>query len=296
MSTLANIARKQASQNEFFAAGLASGRVRKVAKVRASNGKAVRNMERNNYADELRSRPGRVPGPAKDLRTYAAHPRFNAEEIAEIDRQRVVEGRPIPIPRGEWLRMSWLQEKPVPKNSDLNRVAWSFTSPSVSNLKQIAGHLELGTVRNLVEKTCRELDLLRLSLTQPLYTKKEIETPVYADEGLRARRGPLPLPAGDARGHAITVRLSREEHDRLNADRGSYMRGEWLRMCWRELHSDCRIPALPQKAYDDLKASSENLNTLAYGMNKGLAYTPELIQKCVNDFGKCVTRARGELT
>lgn len=91
-------------------------------------------------------------------------------------------------------------------------------------------------------------------------------TPVAADRA--ARRGPVPLPAADKRGHCVSVRLNGRELAQLDAQRGRFQRGEWLRMAALD-QLPPTVPAANVKAWAELARLAANLNQAQSSINRG---------------------------
>lgn len=92
------------------------------------------------------------------------------------------------------------------------------------------------------------------------------DAPVAADRA--ARRGPVPLPAADKRGHCVSVRLNGRELAQLDAQRGRFQRGEWLRMA----ALDQLPPTVPEanvRAWAELARLAANLNQAQFAINRG---------------------------
>ena len=93
-----------------------------------------------------------------------------------------------------------------------------------------------------------------------------------SQEDRKARRGPRRLPQGELRDHTVSVRMNHDELTELDRQRhvgGGYLRGEWLRMAWRDQQPETRIPAVNQQAYAALARSAANLNQIARYLNEG---------------------------
>jgi hypothetical protein len=90
------------------------------------------------------------------------------------------------------------------------------------------------------------------------------------DTSKRARRGPDPLPEGEAREWTVSVRLNGDELAQLDAQRAPVRmkRGEYLRAA--ALHQlPPTIPPLNADAWVELSRSAANLNQLARRANAG---------------------------
>ena len=267
---------------------LATGRVRK-ARIRPGN--------RTDLANMLIVRPGPLPFPDHLRRSNTVSARFNAYELAELDRQRSVNDK-LPYPRGEWLRMAWLDTKPVAVVPEFNRLTHAKTARSAANLAHIVSHIADTETRQQVESTGHEFAKFRLSLTHSQFQKSTDDGIGVAYEDRRTRRGPFPLPPEVVRDHVVCVRLNDSEMSKLNAERGSSMKGEWLRMVWKDLQSAKKIPAVAQSAHDALARSADNLNKIAHFLNSGNGVHPQLqiILDELKNFRICVKRAKESLS
>lgn len=83
-----------------------------------------------------------------------------------------------------------------------------------------------------------------------------------------ARRGPAPLPADVRREHCVSVRLNAAELATLDARRGAYQRGEWLRMAALDKLPPT-VPAINAQAWAELARAAANLNQIARALNAG---------------------------
>ncbi len=81
-----------------------------------------------------------------------------------------------------------------------------------------------------------------------------------------ARRGPAPLSAEERRGHCVSVRVNAGELATLDARRGVYQRGEWLRMAALDKLPPV-IPAINTEAWSELARAAANLNQIAKALN-----------------------------
>lgn len=116
------------------------------------------------------------------------------------------------------------------------------------------------------------------------------DAPVAVDRA--ARRGPVPLPAADKRGHCVSVRLNGRELAQLDAQRGRFQRGEWLRMA----ALDQLPPSVPEanvQAWAELARLAANLNQAQAAINRGDAdgHQVELLE----DLRAAVATLRREL-
>ena len=99
------------------------------------------------------------------------------------------------------------------------------------------------------------------------------DPPVAADR--TARRGPVPLPAADKRGHCVSVRLNGRELAQLDVQRGRFQRGEWLRMA----ALDQLPPTVPEpnvQAWAELARLAANLNQAQSSINRGDTYSHQV--------------------
>jgi hypothetical protein len=116
-------------------------------------------------------------------------------------------------------------------------------------------------------------------------------------EDRRKRRGPLPLPPGEAREHMVSVRLNSAELaelDRQRAIGGNAKRGEWLRMAWTDQKPDTRIPELNAQAYAALARSAANLNQIARYIHEGgdVKCRMQIIEQELSAFRASLIRAQ----
>ena len=77
------------------------------------------------------------------------------------------------------------------------------------------------------------------------------------------------LTAEEKRGHCVSVRLNDAELARLDADRGHYHRGEWLRRAWSRALPPAPPPELNREAWASLARAAANLNQIARALNVG---------------------------
>ena len=85
------------------------------------------------------------------------------------------------------------------------------------------------------------------------------------------RRGPSPLDATDKRTHCVSVRLNVAELRLLDARRGHYQRGEWMRMASLDKLPPT-IPSINLKAWAVLATVVSNLNQYQASINQGNAH------------------------
>lgn len=293
MSALIKLARKIEDREALPRYSIDEGRVRRVPRVRPSNGAVKRNLARNDFADLMICRPGPLPLPAWLRRTNTVSSRFNDEELNEILAQAKVAGVPV----GEWLRRSWLQDKLAPAIPAFNRSAYSVTARIAANLTQIAGHVESNEVKDFALKAISELGKFRISLIRPIQTDSKQHARFVPDDGRRARRGPLPLPDGEARYNVVCLRVNIAELNRLDSERGNCKRGEWIRMCWQDLQTNGNIPVLSNNAINELTRSADQLNKMSLALNMGvnLSGKIEILVRCIECLMKAVRLAKETL-
>jgi hypothetical protein len=116
------------------------------------------------------------------------------------------------------------------------------------------------------------------------------DAPVAADRA--ARRGPVPLPAADKRTHCVSVRLNGRELAQLDAQRGRFQRGEWLRMA----ALDQLPPSVPEanvQAWAELARLAANLNQAQAAINRGDSDSHQV--ELLEDLRAAVAALRREL-
>ena len=85
------------------------------------------------------------------------------------------------------------------------------------------------------------------------------------------RRGPSPLDASEKRIHCVSVRLNGGDLAKLDALRGRYQRGEWLRMAgFGKLPPT--IPAVNREAWAALATVVSNVNQYQAAIHQGKAH------------------------
>lgn len=107
-----------------------------------------------------------------------------------------------------------------------------------------------------------------------------------------ARRGPVPLPPGKLRGHCVSVRLNGWELAHLDAQRGRFQRGEWLRMA----ALDQLPPTVPEanvQAWVELSRLAANLNQAQTAINRGDSDNHQV--ELLEDLREAVASLRREL-
>lgn len=116
------------------------------------------------------------------------------------------------------------------------------------------------------------------------------DAPAAADRA--ARRGPVPLSAADKRGHCVSVRLNGRELAQLDAQRGRFQRGEWVRMA----ALDQLPPTVPEanvQAWAALARLAANLNQAQAAINRGEAEGHQV--ELLEDLREAVATLRREL-
>jgi hypothetical protein len=93
----------------------------------------------------------------------------------------------------------------------------------------------------------------------------------------RRRTGPDPLPAAERRGHCVSVRLNAAELQQLDAVRGPFQRGEWLRMAALD-RLPPTVPEINREAWTDLARAAGNLNQITRHLNEGGTADTEAIR------------------
>lgn len=81
---------------------------------------------------------GKKPLPAAEKRSHTISSRLNVEELRALDELRGS------MQRGEWLREAALGAPPVPTPPKVNAEVWASLGHGLSNLNQIARHLNSG--------------------------------------------------------------------------------------------------------------------------------------------------------
>lgn len=89
------------------------------------------------------------------------------------------------------------------------------------------------------------------------------------------RRGPVTLPAEEARRHCVSVRLNVQELRLLDEKRDRHQRGEWLRLAALDRLPPPPPPALNREAWTALDSAAGNLNQIAKHLN-AMSQTPGL--------------------
>lgn len=107
----------------------------------------------------------------------------------------------------------------------------------------------------------------------------------------KSRRGPAPIPPEQRRTHCVSVRLSAAELIHLDAKRGQYQRGEWLRMAALDKLPPT-IPAINREAWTQLARSAANLNQIARHLNEGGAVMLDELADELAEFRRALIGAR----
>ncbi len=251
---------------------------------------------------ERRTRRGPVPLPKCEVRCHTVSVRMNGSELDELDAQRKAAGGQQ---RGEQLRMAWLGQAAAVMVPALNRVAYTALARSAANLTQISERLGPwdAELRTRIATAERELQAFRLSVLHiemsgsPYARTDERVSEAASREDRRKRRGPFPLPTGEARREVVSVRMNTDELDELDRQRraNDAKRGEWLRMAWEALRDDAHIVAVTAQSYESLERSGDNINSLAKYLNEGgeLKGRLPLIAQEVEAFIRNLRRAAG---
>lgn len=77
------------------------------------------------------------------------------------------------------------------------------------------------------------------------------------------------LAAEDRRGHCVSVRMNDQELARLDAERGRFPRGEWLRRAWGQTQPKPPVPEVNRLAWADLARTAGNLNQAMKAFHEG---------------------------
>lgn len=108
----------------------------------------------------------------------------------------------------------------------------------------------------------------------------------------RSRRGPAPLASSEKRGHCVSVRLNAEELAWLDAARGHFQRGEFLRMAAVGKLPPAPAPELNREAWAVLARAAGNLATLGIAMRGGEYIEAEAIIREVAEFRAALLGAK----
>lgn len=77
------------------------------------------------------------------------------------------------------------------------------------------------------------------------------------------------LAADEKREHCVSVRMNEAELARLDAERGRFHRGEWLRRTWSLTQPKPPVPELNRQAWADLARVAGNLNQAIRAFHEG---------------------------
>lgn len=122
--------------------------------------------------------------------------------------------------------------------------------------------------------TCASLGYLLAGVSplDPALSLRSIAMPTAADAPTAAdrsaRRGPVPLPAADRREHCVSARLNDSELAQLDARRGRFQRGEWLRMAALD-QLPPTVPAVNARAWGELAPLAANFNQAQAAIHRG---------------------------
>lgn len=110
------------------------------------------------------------------------------------------------------------------------------------------------------------------------------------------RRGPKPLPAGEKRTHCVSVWCNDSELACIDAHRGKYQRGEWVRMVSvDQVRPSVEIPTLNQEAYSLLAKTAGNLATVANAMRGGAFVEVATLRHAINEIRRALIGAGAAL-
>lgn len=107
----------------------------------------------------------------------------------------------------------------------------------------------------------------------------------------RRRHGPAPLPQEQRRTHCVSVRLSPAELADLDAKRGAFQRGEWLRMAAMD-QLPPSIPAINGTAWSELARAAGNLNQIARVCNSDETVDIEALRRDLAEFRRSLIGAK----
>ena len=107
-----------------------------------------------------------------------------------------------------------------------------------------------------------------------------------------AKRGPQKLPLSELREHCVSVRLNARELAQLNASRGPFQRGEWMRMAALD-QLPPTVPEVNVRAWSDLARLAANLNQAQAAINRGDAVGHQV--ELLEDLRQAVNTLRREL-
>lgn len=83
----------------------------------------------------------------------------------------------------------------------------------------------------------------------------------------RKKTEPRRLRDDEKRDHCVSVRVNESELSRLDAERGAYKRGEWVRRSWLKTTPRQAAPEVNRQAWSELARVCSNLNQIAYHAN-----------------------------
>ena len=77
------------------------------------------------------------------------------------------------------------------------------------------------------------------------------------------------LAADEKREHCVSVRMNEAELARLDAERGRFHRGEWLRRTWSLTQPKPPVPEVNRQAWAELARLAGNLNQAMKAFHEG---------------------------
>lgn len=77
------------------------------------------------------------------------------------------------------------------------------------------------------------------------------------------------LAAEEKREHCVSVRMNEAELARLDAERGRFHRGEWLRRTWSLTQPKPPVPEVNRQAWAELARLAGNLNQAMKAFHEG---------------------------
>lgn len=101
-------------------------------------------------------------------------------------------------------------------------------------------------------------------------------------EERKSKRGPKPIDPNAKRSHCVSTRLNDDELQRLDAQRGAFQRGEWMRMAALDKLPPS-IPEINRQSYNDLARVGANLNQLSRRANAGQSVEIEELAYILSD-------------
>lgn len=81
------------------------------------------------------------------------------------------------------------------------------------------------------------------------------------------KRGPRPKPASEQRTHCVSVRLNAAELKALDARRGEFQRGEWMRLAEAGALPPAPAPKINRELHRQMSSALSNLNQIAKALN-----------------------------